>query len=97
MGTSSSIGLACCHGYVVAAGGLEVGRVETPIFSGALREPEFLLVRTSPAIAGTFRFVPSGLVVELDREGRRLELAGDGASIAALPESLPLARVDVEA
>lgn len=91
--SSSLIELACCHGYLVVAGGLDVGRVETPIFSGALREPEFLMVRTSSAIAGTFKVVPTRIVVAVEPDGRRLEIAVDAGGVDALPERLPLTRV----
>lgn len=89
---SSPNGLACCHGYRVVAGELDVGHVETPIFSGALSEPEFLLVRTSSAISGTFKIVPTGVVVVVEPDGRRLEIAVDAAAVDALPERLPLTR-----
>jgi hypothetical protein len=87
---SSSRVLACCHGYRVAAGGLLVGEVETPIFSGPLGDPEFLLVRTVRSISGTFRIVPVALVLEIDRERRLVAIVGDDDVLASLPERLPL-------
>jgi hypothetical protein len=85
-------GLACCHGYRVAAGDLDVGEVETPVFSGPLAEPEFLLVRTAGSISGTFRAVPTACVVDVDPTRRRVAIDVDGERIAALPEQLPLRR-----
>jgi hypothetical protein len=85
--------LACCHGYGVTAGEVEIGHVETPIFAGLAREPEFLLVRTSRAISGTFRVVPAGIVVWIDRDGRRIAITVDVNAVDALPEWLPLGRV----
>lgn len=95
MGESHALSaLASCHGYRVAAGDLEVGEVETPIFSGPLVMPEFLLVRTAGTIAGTFRAVPTALVVDVDPALRRVAIDADGESLAALPERLPLAGHD---
>lgn len=84
--------LASCHGYRVAAGDLHVGEVETPIFSGPLVEPEFLLVRTAGGISGTFRAVPTSLVVGVDHAHRQVVVDADGETIAAMPERLPLRR-----
>lgn len=93
MGESLSAGrLARCHGYRVASGDVELGEVETPIFSGPLLEPEFLLVRTIGAISGTFRVLPTALVVDVDPTLRRLAVTVDEERIAALPERLPVRR-----
>ena len=86
--------LARCHGYRVAAGDVDIGEVETPIFSGPRVEPDFLLVRTTGTIAGTFRAVPAAFVVDVDPARRRVAIAADDERIAALPEHLPLRRGD---
>jgi hypothetical protein len=93
MGSSSSRdGLSHCHGYRVLAGGQEVGAVETPIFWGPLSEPEFLLIRTSDVISGTFRVMPVGLVVAVDPGARLLAIGLGSDGVAALPESMPMMR-----
>ena len=86
----SRSGLACCHGYRVAAGEREVGCVETPIFAGPSSEPAFLRVRTSAAIAGTFRIVPTRFVIGIDADRRRVAIAVEEGEVATLPERLPL-------
>jgi hypothetical protein len=82
--------LACCHGYVVAAGDLEIGEVETPIFAGPLSEPDYLLVRTVGSISGTFRIVPTTLVTDIDEDRQLVAIASDHDAVAALPERLPV-------
>ena len=83
--------LACCHGYAVAAGGRRVGIVETPVFAAGAREPDYLIVRTSSEISGTFRTVPAALVEGLDLGGT-ITLAVSSDAVAELPEHLPLER-----
>lgn len=90
MATSGGGQLACCHGYSVAAGRRRIGTVETPMFAADAAAPDYLIVRMSPEIAGTFRLVPAALVASVDRELRTVTLAADGDAIVALPERLPL-------
>jgi hypothetical protein len=84
--------LARCHGYVVAAGGRPIGSVETPAFHGATREPDYLIVRTSDAITGTFRVVSAARVAAIDPVRRVITLDISSDAVAALPERLPLTR-----
>jgi hypothetical protein len=81
--------LARCHGFFVIAGGRPVGAIETPVFPGASSDPDFLVVRTSDAIPGTFRIVSAALVADVDAAGRSITLALDRDGVAALPEALP--------
>lgn len=86
------MGLAHCHGYLVAASDAPVGVVETPVFAAAASDPDYLIVRTSRQIAGTFRAVPAALVSHVDLEQRLITLAARPDDVAALPERLPLER-----
>lgn len=86
------MGLAHCHGYVVAAADAQIGVVETPVFADAACEPDYLIVRTSTAITGTFRAVPAALVAHVNPHRRMITLAADPDEVAALPERLPLKR-----
>jgi hypothetical protein len=84
--------LAWGHGFAVAPGLRPIGAIETPLFAGPATAPDYLLVRTSGAIDGTFRAVPTSLVVDVDIPRRAITLGTDHDSIAALPEHLPLER-----
>jgi hypothetical protein len=84
--------LARCHGFFVIAGGRPIGAIETPVFPGAASDPDFLVVRTSDSIPGTFRVVSAALVAGVDDEERSVTLALDSDEVAALPEALPLSR-----
>lgn len=88
--------LACCHGYVVAAGGQSVGVVETPSFAGAAAEPDYLIVRAGSPLSGTFRAVPVALVERVDPDKRTVVLSADVDTVSALPHRLPLGRRTLE-
>jgi hypothetical protein len=68
--------LACCHGFVVAAGDEPVGQVETPVFSGTSLEPDALIVRTVEAIPGTFAAVAVAQVATVDEADECIILRG---------------------
>ena len=89
---SSVRGLAFCHGFTVATGDASVGAVETPLFTGAASSPDYLIIRTTDVIPGSFRAVPATLVEEVDPARRLITLCVDRDTIAALPEHLPLER-----
>ena len=76
----------CCHGFTVAAGGIRVGTVETPVFVGASLEPVSLVIRTADSIPGTFRVVPLALVADADPTLRRIVLSVGRNEIARLDE-----------
>lgn len=85
-------GLACCHGYRVVSGDFLVGEVETPVFAGPPAEPQFLLVRTGELLTGTFRMLPTSLVVDVDPALRQVAVGVDGDRLTSLPEHLPVRR-----
>jgi len=67
--------LACCHGFSIIASDRLLGVVETPVFSGAALEPDYLIVRTADSIPGSFLKVPLALVGEVDGELGRISLS----------------------
>jgi len=79
-----------CHGFAICAGDDHIGFVETPLFPDDLRQPDFLVVRTSAAIPGTFRVVSTALIHAVDAERRVIRLVLTPAEAASLPEYLPL-------
>jgi hypothetical protein len=83
-------GVERCHGFAVLAGDHTIGCVETPLFPGSVRDPDFLVVRTVQTISGTFRVVSASLVSNVDLETRTIRLALEPESVASLPEYLPL-------
>jgi hypothetical protein len=89
---TSMRGLASCHGFAVIAANGPVGTIETPLFTGAATEPDYLIIRTTAAIEGAFRVVPTALVENVDPLGHQIFLNADHNTIASLPEYLPLER-----
>lgn len=87
---SAGSGLAASHGFSVQAGEAPVGSVETPVFAGSSIEPDYLVVRTTETIPGTFRVVSAAFVREVDPVGRRMTLGLSRDALTALPESLPI-------
>ncbi len=93
MAASEGLGrrLAGCHGYVVVAADGPIGSVETPVFFGVSREPDFLIVRVAGSMRGTFRIVSTGSVKDVAVERAALTLGMTSREVASLPEVLPLA------
>ena len=92
--TSTRIGerrLSTCHGIVVVADGSVVGAVETPIFNGVSREPDFLVIRVIESMPGTFRVVPSAAVEDVDIEQWVITVGMTRDAFSALLEGLPFA------
>ena len=69
-----------------------MGTVETPIFHGVSREPDFLVIRVIDSMPGTFRVVPSTVVEDVDIELWVMTVGMTGEAFSALPEGLPFAR-----
>jgi hypothetical protein len=88
--------LARCHGFSVTAGGRRIGVVETPVFPTATSEPDYLIVRTTAALPGTFRVVPVASVAALDAAVDEIALDLAWEDVSALPERLPLAEDGAE-
>jgi hypothetical protein len=78
--------LACCHGFSVAAGDQPVGVIETPVFAGTALEPVALVVRARDSVPGTFRLVPTSLVVTVDNDEETVTLVASEDEILALKE-----------
>ena len=82
--------LGRCHGFAVYVDGTPIGFVETPLFPGLARDPDYVLVRTSSALAGTYRVVSTALIDGIDVARRHIRLSLDAEGVGALPERLPL-------
>jgi hypothetical protein len=93
MAASDAFGrrLASCHGFLVLARDGPVGTVETPVFYGVARDPDFLIIRVAEMMPGTFRIVAAALVEGVDPEQPAITLALTSREVGALPEGLPLA------
>lgn len=83
--------LAQCHGWRVDALDATIGRVETPLFPGASRAPDYLVLRTAGEHGWSFPIVPVGRIARVDRDGERLTLALTVEEIRRCPRRLPLA------
>jgi anti-anti-sigma regulatory factor len=88
--------LARCHGFSVTAGGRRIGVVETPVFPTAAGDPDYLIVRTTAAVPGTFRVAPVAAVAAVDPAGHELALDLTWEDASALPERLPLDEAGAE-
>jgi len=77
--------LARCNGFAVVAGGEEIGRVATPVFSGTRLLPDYLLVRLAESVPGTYCAVPTSLISDADAgsEVVRLEIGLDELRLLA--------------
>ena len=80
--------LAGSHGFTVAAEGISIGSVETPVFPETGIDPDYLVVRTSDHVPGTFRIVPATLIERVDAGSQLVVLAIGADAFAALPERL---------
>jgi hypothetical protein len=89
---TAPVSLERCHGFLVDARGRLVGSVETPLFPGATRDPDYLVVRTTDAFEGTFRFIPTRWVAAVDDRRHRVLLDADAEAVSSLPRKLPLDR-----
>ncbi len=68
MSLSTARVLACCNGFTVIAGDELVGTVATPVFSGTKLLPDYLLVRLTDSLPGTYYNVPTTRVADADAE-----------------------------
>jgi hypothetical protein len=68
MSLSTARVLARCNGFTVIAGDELVGTVATPVFSGTKLLPDYLLVRLTESIPGTYYNVPTTRVADADAE-----------------------------
>ena len=60
--------LARCNGFTVVAGDKLVGTVATPVVSGTKLLPDYLLVRLTESLPGTYYNVPTTRVADADPE-----------------------------
>jgi hypothetical protein len=70
----------------VAAGDQPVGIIETPVFSGTALEPVALVVGALDSVPGTFRIVPTSLVVTVDDDEETVTLVASEDELLALDE-----------
>jgi hypothetical protein len=93
MGLANDLGrrLATCHGFSVLADGDVVGTVETPVFHGVAREPDFLVIRVTRPMRGTFRILPRAAVDDVDAEHWTITVGFTRDAVSNLPEGLPFA------
>jgi hypothetical protein len=81
-----------CHGFaVVNIDGSPIGTFETPVFHGAALEPDFLIIRATDSMQGTFRVVSTAFVDDVEVERCVVSVAITSDEFARLPEGLPFA------
>jgi hypothetical protein len=81
--------LARCNGFTVIARGEVVGDVATPVFSGTKLLPDYLLVRLSETVPGTYCAVPAALITDADADSETvmLEISVDELRVLPQPEA----------
>jgi hypothetical protein len=78
--------LARCNGFRVTADGEVVGVVATPVFSGTLLIPDYLLIRVTGAIPGAYRAITPEVIAAADPRSETVVLGIAPEAVALMPD-----------